>query len=325
MQTFLRPKLLVSKCIEFDHCRYDGSMINSKLVEDLKEYVDFIPVCAEMEIGLPSPRQSLRLIGNENDQRLVRSADGKDYTEAMDTFSEKFLKENTKGIDGAIIKSKSPSCGLREVKVYQSYGKSSVVTKKAQGRFGKQLTEMHHMLPVEDEARLSNFAIRESFLTKIFLIAKFKDACGIRKMRDLVDFHSRNKYLLMMYNQSQLKYLGNLVANRDKKKPEEVYDLYYENLLKALSKTPSYKTKINMLLHIFGYFSNELNNDEKVFFLDTLEKFRDSKVPFSVPLSVLQTWAFRFNKEYLKNQTIFNLYPPELMTVTDSGKGRERE
>lgn len=322
--TFPRPRILVSKCIEFDHCRYDGSMINSKLVEDLKNYVDFVPVCAEMEIGLPSPRQSLRLIGDEQNQKLVRSADGLDYTEQMDQFSKKFLKEQARDIDGAIIKSKSPSCGLREVKVYQSFGKSSVVTKKAQGRFGKALTEKYPWHPIEDEARLGNFSIRESFLTRIFLIAKFKSNCGIRKMKDLVDFHSRNKYMLMMYNQAQLKVLGNLVANKEKRKPEEVYDLYYENLLKAIWKNPSYKTKINILLHIFGYFSKELKDEERIFFLDNLERYRDSKVPFSVPLNILHSWAIRFDIEYLKNQTIFNAFPPELITVTDSGKGRER-
>ena len=122
MKEYPRPKILVSKCIEFDHCRYDGSMINSQLVEDLKEYVDFIPVCAEMEIGLPSPRDSLRIIGDEDNQRLVRLVSGEVFTVAMKKFTNDFLKKNARNIDGAILKSKSPSCGLREVKIYKSLG-----------------------------------------------------------------------------------------------------------------------------------------------------------------------------------------------------------
>ena len=324
MKEYPRPKILVSKCIEFDHCRYDGSMINSQLVEDLKEYVDFIPVCAEMEIGLPSPRDSLRIIGDEDNQRLVRSASGEDFTESMENFTNNFLKKNARNIDGAILKSKSPSCGLREVKIYKSHGKSPMNSKKGKGIFGKAVMEMHPLLPIEDEARLGNFTIRENFLTRIFLLAKFRGHCGERKMKNLVDFHSRNKYLLMMYNQAQLKVLGEILANHEKRTPSDVYELYYENLLKGYLKNPSFKTKINMLLHIFGYFSKELKSEEKLFFLETIEKYRDSKVPFSVPLSLLHSWAIRFDKEYLKNQTIFDAFPPALMTVTDSGKGRER-
>ncbi|NCC81586.1 MAG: DUF1722 domain-containing protein [Clostridia bacterium] len=324
MNTFSRPKILVSKCIEFDHCRYDGSMISSKLVEDLKEYVDFIPVCAEMEIGFPSPRESLRLVGTEEDPHLVKSNSGEDYTDKMVSFAKDFLEKNTNDIDGAILKSKSPSCGIKEVKVYKSHGKAMSLGKKGKGIFGNVVLEYHSEIPIEDEARLSDFAIRENFLTKIFLIADYKETIKSKKMKDLIDFHSRNKYLLMMYNQSQLKILGSILGNHDKKNHEEVFSLYTDNLLKAIKRNPSYKTKINMLLHIFGYFSDELNSEEKAFFLDNLENYRNSKVPFSLPLSVLYSWAIRFNQEYLKRQRIFKSFPSALINVTDSGKGRER-
>ncbi len=252
MNTFSRPKILVSKCIEFDHCRYDGSI---------------------MEIGFPSPRESLLLVGTEEDPHLVKSNSGEDYTDKMVSFAKDFLEKNTNDIDGA---------------------------------------------------RLSDFAIRENFLTKIFLIADYKETIKSKKMNDLIDFHSRNKYLLMMYNQSQLKILGSILGNHDKKNHEEVFSLYTDNLLKAIKRNPSYKTKINMLLHIFGYFSDELNSEEKAFFLDNLENYRNSKVPFSLPLSVLYSWAIRFNQEYLKRQRIFKSFPSALINVTDSGKGRER-
>ena len=319
-----RPRILKSKCIEFDHCRYDGSMISSKLVEDLKEYAEFIPVCPEMAIGLPSPRESLRLVGDEEKQRLVNSNNGRDFSAEMENYAEEFLKKHTKNIDGAILKSKSPSCGIKEVKIYRSAGKTPSISKKGKGVFGRKVLEHHCLLPVEDEARLGDFSIREDFLTKIFLLAKFKEFCSQKRYSDLLDFHSRNKYMLMMYNQSQLKTLGSLLANHEKRTSEEVYEKYYENLLRALLKKPSYRSRINILFHIFGYFSKELNDEEKLFFLDNLEKYRDSKVPFSVPLSILHAWSIRFKKDYLKKQTIFNPFPAKLISVTDSGKGRER-
>ncbi len=324
MNSFTRPKILVSKCIEFDHCRYDGSMISSKLVEDLKEYVDFIPVCAEMEIGFPSPRESLRLVGTEEEPHLVKSNSGEDFTEKMLVFAKDFLEKNTKDIDGAILKSKSPSCGIKEVKLYKSHGKAMSLGKKGKGIFGNAVLEYHKDIPVEDEARLGDFTIRENFLTKIFLISDYKKTIENKKIKDLIDFHSRSKYLLMMYNQAQLKVLGSILGNHDKKNIDETINLYTDNFLKALKRNPSFKTRINMLLHIFGYFSDQLSNEEKAFFLDNLENYRNSKVPFSVPLSVLYSWTLRFNQEYLKNQRIFKSFPKELITVTDSGKGRER-
>jgi uncharacterized protein YbgA (DUF1722 family) len=196
--------------------------------------------------------------------------------------------------------------------------------KKGKGIFGNEVLKFHSDLPIEDESRLGDFAIRESFLTRIFAIAEFKEIEKTGKIKNLVDFHSRYKYLLMMYNQSQLKILGSTLANHEKRQPEEVFKLYSENLRKALLRNPSYKTKINMLLHIFGYFSEKLSSEEKDFFLENLENYRNSKVPFSVPLSVLYSWAVRFNQEYLKNQRIFRAFPPSLINVTDSGKGRER-
>lgn len=324
MENFARPKILISKCIEFDNCRYDGLMISSKIVDDLKKYVDFIPVCPEMSIGFPSPRESLRLAGTEEEQRLIISNTGEDHTEKMINFSKEFLKKSTTDIDGAILKSKSPSCGIKEVKIYQSYGKSMSIGKKGKGIFANEVLKFHSELPIEDEARLGDFSIRENFLTKIFLIADFKETIKKQKMKDLIEFHSKNKYLLMMYNQSHLKILGSILANHEKKKSAEVFQLYEKNLLKAIMRNLSYKTRINMLFHIFGYFSEELNNEEKAFFLDNLENYRDSKVPFSVPLSVLYSWTIRFNQEYLKKQKIFKSFPSELINVTDSGKGRER-
>ena len=324
MRDFARPKILLSECIEFCHCRYDGSMISSKFVDDLKEYVNFITVCPEMRIGFPSPRESLRLVGSEESPRFVKSNNGEDFTEKMLGFSQKYLKENTQDIDGAILKSKSPSCGIKEVKLYQSHGKSMSLGKKGKGIFGNEVLKFHGDLPVEDESRLGDFTIRESFLTRIFAIAEFKEVEKTGKIKSLVDFHSRYKYLLMMYNQSQLKILGSILANHEKRQQEEVFKLYGENLRKALLRNPSYKTKINMLLHIFGYFSDKLSSEEKGFFMENLENYRNSKVPFSVPLSVLYSWAIRFNQEYLKNQRIFRAFPQSLINVTDSGKGRER-
>lgn len=324
MNNFARPKILISKCIEFDNCRYDGSIISSKIVEDLKEYVDFIPVCPEMAIGFPSPRESLRLIALEENIRLVKSNTGEDFTPEMVSFSKNFIQNETEGIDGVILKSKSPSCGFRDVKVYKTHGKAISLGKNGKGIFGAEVLKYHKNLPIEDEARLGDFTIRENFLAKIFSMAEFRELTKNKKLKDLIEFHSNNKYLLMTYNQSQLKILGGILANHDKKSHEEIFRDYSKNLLGVFTNTPSYKTKINMLFHIFGYFSDQLNNEEKVFFLDNLENYRKSKVPFSVPLSVLYSWSIRFNQEYLKNQRIFKAFPQSLISVTDSGKGRER-
>lgn len=318
---FSKPVLVVSKCLEHGHCRYDGSMISCEEVKGLMPYVEFLPLCPEMAIGLPSPREALRLIDIKGEKRLLMNQSGEDKTEDMLNYVKSTADDlRTKDIDGFILKSRSPSCGIKEVKIYKTIGKAPCINKSAKGFFGEGMIEQFPNLVVEDEGRMTNFDIREHFYTTIFTRAAFKELMKDMKAKALVKFHSDNKYLFMAYSQNQMKVLGKIVANHEKLPIKQVYELYKEQLDLIFKKKPTKGQYTNVILHLFGYFSKLINNGEKAFFLDTLEQYRLGQVPLLSLMSLLKSWAYRFDEHYLTDQRIFEPYPHELIQMRDSGK-----
>jgi uncharacterized protein YbgA (DUF1722 family)/uncharacterized protein YbbK (DUF523 family) len=317
----MKPRIVVSSCIEFDHCRYNGLMISSEVVEKLKDFVEFVPVCPEVEIGLGVPRDPIRIVRADEKLSLVQPATGRALTNAMERFAARFL-DALPAVDGFILKGRSPSCGLKDVKIYPAADKPSAVA-KGMGLFGRAVTERFPLLPVEDEGRLSNFRIREHFLTRIFTLWRFRKLKSSPRMRDIVLFQAENKLLLMSYNQKELREMGRIVANPHRCPIEVLFSGYEEHLLKALAKPARYTSDINVLMHALGYFSERLTSEEKAFFLDSLEQYRDGKIPLSACLGVLRSWIVRFDEPYLEAQSYFEPYPAGLVEITDSGKGRK--
>jgi uncharacterized protein YbgA (DUF1722 family)/uncharacterized protein YbbK (DUF523 family) len=313
MRLFPRPKIVISKCIEFDHCRYDGSLISSDFVKALKPHVDFSPICAEMEIGLGAPRSSIRIVSENGEIRLVQPATGLDVTEKMRSFSDRFL-DSLSGIDGFILKFRSPSCGMKDIKVYSGSDKSHAMSKAA-GFFGGAVVKTFPNLAIEDEGRLRNFNIREHFLTKLYALVRFREIENETSVSGLIQFHTANKLLLAAHSQKEAKILGNIVANRKGLDFAEQARLYREHLAQALKRPPQYTAKINVLMHSLGYFSKDLSHDEKEHFLQNIERYRDKKIPFSALLAILQSWIARFGEDYLRNQTFFEPFPEDLVEL----------
>lgn len=321
MEYHPRPAIVVSKCIEFDSCRYNGAMIPSEVVRALKAHVDFTPVCPEVEIGLGVPREPIRIIRIDGEDKLWQPATGRDITDAMTGFARDFLGR-VGAIDGFILKFRSPSCGIKEVKIYGGKGKAPASGKGA-GFFGRAVLDAFGDLAVEDEGRLRNFRIREHFLTKIFTLSRFRETREAGSMGALVKFQAQNKLLFMAYSQKVMREMGRVVANPDRKKVGEVLDEYETLLRAALAGAPRRPSAINVLMHAMGYFSDELAAKEKQFFLASLDKYRETRIPLSVPVSIINSWLARFDREYLSEQTFLEPYPGDLVQVTDSGKGRD--
>jgi len=321
MREFVKPRVVVSKCLGFAHCRYNGLMISDEFVSKLEPHVEFNPVCPEVEIGLGVPRDPIRVISVDGKLRLVQPATGKDVTDEMLSFAGSFLG-SIGDVDGFILKSRSPSCGIKDVKVFTGMGKSAPVSKDA-GFFGGAVLGRLPHLPIEDEGRLTNFSIREHFLAKIFTFSSFREVKLSNSMKELVRFHSENKLLLMAYNQKELKILGRITANHEKRPFAEVIEDYGRHLSNAFFRAPRYTSNINVMMHAMGYFSRDLSHNEKSFFLDSLERYRSGKVPLSSNTSILRSWVIRFGSEYLMHQTFFEPYPEDLVEITDSGKGRK--
>jgi uncharacterized protein YbgA (DUF1722 family) len=191
--------------------------------------------------------------------------------------------------------------------------------------FGERVMERLGDLPVEDESRLRNIKLGEHFLTRIFILRAFRELTAEERMSDLIDFHARNKYLLMMYNQKEMRVMGNLVANRSGADRSIIFSEYRNHLGRALSRPPRCTSSVNVLMHALGHFSNDLRREEKDFFLHNLQMYRDARIPLSVCLSLMRSYIIRFGNDYLAEQTFFQPFPEDILEigVTDSCEWRE--
>ncbi len=321
MDTFAKPRVVASKCLGFARCRWNGLTIQDEFVDRLGKYVDYITVCPEVEIKLGVPRDPVRVVVTNGELRMMQPATAKDLTDKMIAFCSKYLDALT-DVDGFILKSRSPSCGMKEVRIYPSIEKSAAL-RKGSGFFATAVLKKFSMLPLEDEGRIRNFTIREHFLRRLFTIARFRMIKKTQKMKDIVQFQAENKFLLMAYNQKEFRTMGRIVANHERKPSSQVFQDYQNHLYSALAKPPRYTSYINVLMHALGYFSDKLNKEEKAFFIDLMDKYRKGKTPLSSDLDVLMAWGVRFGEKYLMDQTFFRPYPQELLDISDSGKGRD--
>ena len=317
----LRPRVVVSRCLGFDRCRYDGSVIQDAIVESLRPWVEFIPVCPEVELGLGVPRSPVRLVRVEGEVRLLQPGTGRDLTEAFQSFANRFLA-SLPPVEGFLLKHRSPSCGRQDARVYASVEKSPSVG-VGPGMFGQAIRERFPDLPIEDEGRLTNRAIREHFFTIIFALARLRETLQTGQMGALVQFHTEHKFLLMAYNQARLRELGRWVANLDRQPTEQVMQRYAAGFRAALSRLPRRPSVVNVLMHSLGFVSHGLSSAEKAYFLDLLAAYRNGQIPLSTPLGVMRAWVIRFDQAYLAAQTFFSPFPEALISQQDSGK-RER-
>lgn len=323
---FQRPRVVISECLEFAKCRYNGEMIGDPLVRRMKGSgaVEFLPVCMEVEIGLGVPRDPVRIVlSPEGQKRLVQPATGRDLTEPAEEFTSRFLS-SVGEIDGFILKSRSPSCGVHDAKLYPS-AQGAAALKRQSGLFGGAVAERFPNHVAEDEKRLGHIKLAEHFLTRIFLSADWHAVERHGEMRELVSFQSDHKLLLMLYSQKEMGELGRIVANREQESLEAIKAEYRQRLQAAMSKPPRCNSAANVLQHALGYFSDRLRPEEKRFFLEQLDMYLGARIPLSVCLNLMRSWVIRFNEPYLGRQTFFEPFPPDLLEVgiTDSCDWRD--
>lgn len=306
---FPRPKILVSRCLGFENCRYNAGIIRSRAVDVLAKYTDVITVCPETGIGLTVPRDPVRIVVRNGEPGMYQPSSGLWFTDEMKEYSERILNEN-RDVDGVIVKSKSPSCGRGDVKLYNADGRI-VSGRKSSGIFAGRALSFYEGIPFEDEGRLHDRKLREKFFTFLFAFADFriKSHSGIS---GLIKFQSRNKLLFMAYNQTIMRKMGFLLA-QNKKMEEGMIMSEYEILMKEIfQKNARYTNEINSLMHAFGYVSKKMSQREKKNFLEALEDYRMGYTSVQAPLALMKSLVERFEEKYLIEQTYFQRYPAEL-------------
>lgn len=314
--------MVISRCIEFAACRYNGAMIQSEMVLRLMPYVEFLPVCMEADMGLGVPRDPVRIVRVNGEDRLLQPSTGRDVTEAALRFTREHLSK-LHDVDGFLLKNRSPSCGIKDVRVYPPGEGKAALTGRAAGLFAREVMAAFPGLPVEDEARLTNGRIIDHYLTRIFTSARFRECRAKGTARALMDFHASHKLLFMGYGQAALRRLGRIAASSS---PLEVrFEDYLAEMRAAMRRPPNCRSWNNALMHAMGHFSDRLDPKERDHFLRSLERYASGKVPLTAPLLMLRSWALRYDEGYLLQQVIFEPYPEEFMGMlgTEACDGRD--
>ena len=308
------PVVVLSRCLGVEACRYNGKMIREDFIHHLSSYVKIRPVCPELEIGLGVPREPIRILAGDGGRTLVQPATGRDLTQPMTTFSQSFLG-TLKEVDGFILKSRSPSCGIRDTKIHDA--DQETVLERGAGIFAAAVLEHFPDAAVEDEKRLRNRVRREQFLTRLYALARLRRIARRPNREALNRFHAKNRLLLMAYNRKELDRLDKLLSDDGEPDAAVLAKEYKRRLSNALSRNPRYTSLIGVLIYALGPISKQLTDRDKALFLDRLEGFRNGKIPASGPVSLLRSWVLRHGPRDLRNQTLFNPYPMELNEVAD--------
>ena len=306
-RAFAKPVVVVSKCLEFEACRYNGERISSHFINRLKPYVRFRPVCPEVEIDLGTPRDPIRIYLQGGKKALYQPDTRKHLTQDMNAFSGQFL-DGLKEVDGFILKAKSPSCAITDAKIFPAPASTGHIA-QGSGLFAGAALEQFGARAFVDEAGLNEPDVRAGFLMKIFTLAGFREVKKSGRAARLVRYHAENKLLFMAYHQETMREMGRIAANHQTREFSEVVSAYESALLRLLAHPPARASYVNALTHAMGHFSEKTSREEKSRFLATLEEYRAGKIPLSESLETLEDWTAHLGSEYLEAQTLFEPYP----------------
>jgi len=307
-----RIRLGISTCLLGQKVRYDGGhKLDRFLTDTLGQYVEYVPVCPEVECGFGIPREALRLVGNPESPRLVTSRTHQDYTERMMQWAKRRVIElEREELCGFIFKGNSPSSGMERVKVY---GEKGMPVKKGRGIFAHIFMEHFPLIPVEDEGRLHDPRLRENFVERIFALRRWREALSKKgTMADLVEFHTQHKLLILSHSEKHHRTMGKLVAAGKEMPIKELYARYEALLMEALRLKTTPKKNSNVLMHMMGYFKKQLTSDEKEELLEIIHQYRDGYIPLIVPTTLINHYVRKYSQPYLSRQIYLRPHPIEL-------------
>ncbi len=310
-------KIGVSACVIGEKVRFDSGHKRSHFVcQDLAPFVEFVPVCPEVGIGMSVPRPTIRLLdrGDELGIRLVETKNAEnDYTDKMQTFSEKKIHQLLDiPLCGYVVCAKSPTCGMERVKIYRENGYVSA-EKNGIGLFTEQLMKTMPWLPVEEDGRLNDPVLKENFVFRLFALQDFYDAMQRELTRAaIIKFHSRYKLVLMAHSPSDYKSLGNFVAKIAEYDLDVFYFEYRTRFMRAIAHRASRKNNTNVLMHLQGHFKRALDKAQKAELSQLIEAYRLGKMPLLSPLTLINHYLREHPDAYLTDQVYLNPYPEDL-------------
>ena len=308
-----RVRLGVSSCLLGEPVRFDGGHKHDRFLTDvLSRYVEWVPVCPEVEIGLGVPRDTLRLVGTPQTPRLVQEKTGEDLTARMRRHSHERVRALAElELDGYVLKRASPTCGLFRVRVYRDNG---VPAADGRGFFADALITALPALPVEEEGRLQDPAIRENFIERVFVAARWRGFVASQpRPRDIVAFHTAHKFAVLAHSPAHYARLGRLAAAAGRAHSRAKLHEYQALLMDAYAVRATRGRHANVLTHMAGYVKRDLDADQRAELVQVIGDYRRGLVPLVVPLTLIKHHVRRLRVGYLADQVYLDPHPKELM------------
>ena len=307
----------ISSCLLGQKVRYDGGHKRDRFATDVLEpFVEWVPMCPEVEIGLGIPRPTIRLEqGEDGTARLIMPSTGEDLTRRMgDWAEERVTGLGVQDLCGFILKKDSPSCGMERVKIYD---RNNVPARNGTGIFAEALLRLAPELPVEEEGRLNDPRLRENFIARVFAFRRWKDMqdLGVTRAR-LMAFHATHKYLCMARNQAGARRMGRLLGSATSAdSARALAQAYMDEFTTVMKRPPSTKGHTNVLQHMAGYVSDDLETEDRAELTQAIHEYRRGLLPLIVPLTLIRHHARRQKREYLLGQAYLFPHPHELMLL----------
>ena len=310
--TTARLRLGISRCLLGHEVRFDGGHKRDQFLTDVfGRYVEWVPVCPEVEAGLGTPREAMRLVGDPRHPRLITIKTGKDQTGALESMTADRLRSlDELNLSGYVFKKDSPTCGVERVRVFNRHG---MPNRNGTGLFARAFIERFPMVPIEEEGRLCDPVLRDNFIERVFCYHRWQrlKRCPVTR-NDVVKFHTVHKYLLLAHSRQIYQQLGRLVAQVDRYQPKDLINGYGKLFMEALAVTATRRKHVNVLQHVIGHMKCRLTKPERSEVDSIIEDYRQGLVPLVVPLTLVKHYVVQYEILYLRDQVYLNPHPKEL-------------
>jgi uncharacterized protein YbgA (DUF1722 family)/uncharacterized protein YbbK (DUF523 family) len=308
-------KIGVSGCLIGEKVRWNGDHKQDRYVKNiLSKYFEYVSICPEVEVGMGTPRETVALYGSLEKPKMISKNTQTDWTAKMNRYiKDRIANLKNDDLCGYIFKSKSPSCGLSRIPVYDESDKSKA--RHGAGLFADAFIRTNPFVPVEDEGRLNDPKIRENFIIRIFCFSRLKTELLNKKAKPgtLVKFHTQHKFLLLAHSRKHYQTLGKIVAEVKENPWNQVLSSYFSTFMEALTLKATPKKNTDVLLHMMGFLKKVLTKNEKEDILTAIEDYRNELLPLIVPVTLVRHQVKKHDVEYLLDQVYLNPHPKELM------------
>lgn len=301
----------ISHCLLGAPVRFDGGHKHSRFcTESLAQFFTFEPLCPEVGIGMGTPRRTLRLVGSAENPRAVFGHDeSQDFTDELASYAD-INADRLANMAGYIFCKGSPSCGIERVKVYNSKGHAQ---RDGVGIFAAKVKQLQPNLPVEEDGRLNDPLLRDSFIKRVFIYHEWKQLVEQGVTPALIQkFHARHKLSLLSHCQKTYRFLGPLVAKINAKNIEAESSRYIEHLMNGFKKVATRKNNTNVLMHLQGYLKHNLSSQDRQELAQVILEYRQGVLPLMSPLTLLKHHFAHHKDPYVEQQSFLHPYPKEL-------------